>query len=205
MPHIQSVAEGDGITTRSRRLLVLDPDDLNDAEMWRQFLASTHDSLNAPWGNKKKLVEAVQARWEQLKSKGAGTLNAAQPYVSESWYIRMACARIKLIEKYIESRPWEAVTLAIEFGELLAELSFKIDYEKDALLGKKTLESQRTAAQNRRLQSASERHDKVVSFIASGDSTRRALKRAAECFGVAEGTIKKDYYLTKNGVPPPIE
>jgi len=205
MPHIQSVAEGDGITTRSRRLLVLDPDDLSDAEMWRQFLASTHDGLNAPWGNKKKLVEAVQARWEQLKSKGAGTLDAARPYGSESWYIRMACARIKLIEKYINSRPWEAVTLAIEFGELLAELSFKMDYEKAALLGTKTLESQRIAAQSLRRQSAVERFDKVESFIASGDSTRRALKQAAEYFAVAEGTIRKDYYCIKNSVPPPIE
>ena len=200
MAKTTTVGEGTGITSRTRRLKVLDGTNADDAEEARQFFRGL-DQLNAPWGRDARLIEVMRARYEKLQTSAPTDpklhRELTRPRTSEFSYL-FQCARYALlVEKHIEARPWEAVSLAMDLMELLTELSFKEAHERDALDGQKMNEGRLKGGKSRRKQPRQERIDYVNGLVGQGFGTRRAMRDAAVKFGVSYSTIRKDYYSKK--------
>src|SRR5687768_548658 len=105
MVRIITTSTGDGITMRTDRLQVLDGRDPEEAQIWLQYLASTHDQLNQPWGNHHRLIPALRLRLEELESRLPEDPELRRqhykPRSTELWYVLEAVRRANLIEKYI--------------------------------------------------------------------------------------------------------
>lgn len=105
----------------------------------------------------------------------------------------------KHIEKCVEQgRTWEAIAFAYDIGELITELCFKMDWERQALVGQGMLEAQGQAAICRRKQPAEERILFVHGKVSEGKSKRLAFDLAGRHFGVSASTIRKDYYKKRS-------
>jgi hypothetical protein len=195
-----SVSVGHGITRYSKHQRVLDPAEQSEAEEIRQFLASSHDQLNQPWGLHRRLIAGLRESLDQIEARlldPADPLEPCDAFVereTEGWYVLQAVRRANLIEKYIVSRPWEAVGLAYELGELVTEFAIKADLEKSALAGQKVLEAQLTASGARRRQPREARVAYVDRLVAQGHRKRRAFELAGAHFKVVPQTIRNDYY-----------
>jgi hypothetical protein len=198
MARIVTTSTGDGITMRTDRLQVLDGSDPIEAQVWRQFLAHTHDRLNQPWGNYRRLVDALRVLLEQLEAQLPDDPELRRqhykPRSAKLWYVLEAVRRANLIEKYIPERPWEAVSLAVELGELVTELALKADFEKQALAGGQILDARGQGARARRKQSREDRVRMVDELVASGWKKGAAFQEVAARCGVGHKAIIKDYY-----------
>lgn len=130
---------GSGITMRTKRLIVLDCREPGDAATAIQSF-SRLDRLNEPWGNHAGLIDELRTRYKVVKSELPSDpkllLENSKPRSSEFWYLQQIVRRVNLVEKYVATRPWEAVSLSMELMELLAELSFKDSHEGEALEGR---------------------------------------------------------------------
>lgn len=195
-----SVAVGQGITLSSRLQRVLELVVQAEADEIRQFLGSTYNKLNKPWGLHSRLIAALRERLNEIEASFVDPADSSERKAkfrereTEGWYLLQAVRRANLIEKYISSRPWEAVSLAYELGELVTELAFKLDFEKAALAGQKTLEAQKAAAGARRRQPRAVRVAFVNSLVDQGHLVTKAFKIAGVHFGVKFQTIRNDWY-----------
>ena len=168
-----TVGEGSGITSRTRRLRVLHA----------------------------RLIETMRARYKELKSSGLidphAHKNLTQPRTSEFSYLFQCVRHALLVENYIQSRPWEAVSLAMDLMELLTEFSFKEAHERDALDGREMNEGRIKGGKSRRRQPRQERVDFVNALVEEGSGKRKAMRDAAKHFGVSYSAISKDCYPKK--------
>jgi hypothetical protein len=200
MAKITTVGEGSGISARTRRLRVLDGSEADDAAeahaAFRQL-----DRLNEPWGRHAKFIEAVKSRYDLLKTSVPADphehLEATRPRTSEFSYLFQCVRYVRLVEKHIESRPWEAVSLAMDLMELLTEFSFKEAYESDALDGQTMREGRVKGGKSRRKQPREERLAFVNNLLAQKVSKREAMRKAASHFGVSYGAIRNDLFPKK--------
>lgn len=195
-----TVGEGSGITSRTRRLRVLDGTNANDANEAVEFFRG-QDQLNEPWGRHARLIETMRARYKELKSSGLidphAHKNLTQPRTSEFSYLFQCVRHALLVENYIQSRPWEAVSLAMDLMELLTEFSFKEAHERDALDGREMNEGRIKGGKSRRRQPRQERVDFVNALVEEGSGKRKAMRDAAKHFGVSYSAISKDCYPKK--------
>ena len=200
MAKITTVGEGTGITSRTRRLKVLDGTNADDADEIREFLLGL-DRLNSPWGRHARLIKVMKARYEELKISAPTDLQLhrelTRPRTSEFSYLFECVRHARLVEKLIESRPWEAVSLAMDLMELMTELSFKEAHERDALDGQKMNEGRIKGGKSRRRQPRQERIDFVNALVEEGLGKRKAMRDAAKHFGVSYSAISKDCYPQK--------
>jgi len=198
--HKTSISVGEGVTRTTKQQRVLDASAPEEAEEFWQFVRATHDRLNQPWGSHSRLIAGLRERLHQIESSMADPANRAERKASfleresEGWYVLQAVRRANLIEKYITSRPWEAVSLGIELGELVTEFAFKMDFERPALAGQKTLDAQKAAAKARRRQPREQRIAYVDELVLQGHQKVKALELAATHFGVKYQTVRNDYY-----------
>lgn len=209
---ISSKAIGFGITQLSARQRQLDPGSADDFSEFAEYLSASEDRASRLFGSHERLIASLKTRLAEIRSQydssEAGALalhEALNAEHSEAWFILQALRRVNLIEKYIDDRPWEAVTLGIEFGELVAELGLKMDWEKHALVGQKQHDAQVQGARNRRMQSPQMRTELVNEAVANGMSRRAAMRQVADELGVSYSTIRKDLYPSKKVVPPLVE
>jgi len=200
MAKTTTVGEGTGITSRTRRLKVLDGTNADDAEEAREFLRGL-DRLNSPWGRHARLIEAMRARYDELKTSAPTDPQLHReftlPRTSEFSYLFQCVRYALLVEKHIESRPWEAVSFALDLMELLTELSFKEAHERDALDGRGMNEGRIKGGKSRRRQPRQERIDFVNAMVEEGSGKRKAMRDAAKHFGVSYSAISKDCYPKK--------
>lgn len=124
-------------------------------------------------------------------------------YESNGYFFERMLKTRGLLEASISNNDCNQTAInALELGKLMVESNMKIIWEDSALWGKKTLESNREAAQNTRKNTAEYRHKQVTELIDKGKTVRNAFNIVARNEGSSSSTIKKDYYFIKNRSNP---
>jgi transposase-like protein len=183
----------------------LDPREPDDVQLMIEWLEGVPARLNQPWGSHGSVIAGVRGRLQEITAELQHIDHNAAEYFAyfkerdtEGWYVREIVTTARAVELAIEGgRPWEAVSRAMQIGELLTELRLKFSWEPDALWGRQRREEQRQGAEKWRRSSAEERIRMVNDLCAKGLSKRNAIRRTASHFGLHPSTVSKDYYNKK--------
>jgi len=208
MVRLSSKSVGDGITVRSVQETSYDLANLDDRALLKRHIDAAYDRLNGPWARHDRMIAGFRKLWDhfetELPSDPVARASRLKVRSSEEWYVLQIVRYAKLVERYVEERPWEALSLACEIGQLATEYSFKFSIEEAALLGGKLVEGRRRANRRAIGQSAQERVDFAKQLQVEGSRVRASLHGAAAHFGISYSMMSKDYYAQK-AVPPLVE
>lgn len=203
---IKSRKVGSGISTETRKTATVDSFSEEDLETEVLRLQRMPESLNQKWGTKSRLIAELRKRLEGIRADAPEPDNYGDVKAyyaereTEPWYILNAVRHVNLIERCIkQDRIWEAVSLAYDLGELMTELTFKMDWEGAALEGQKMREGRIQASRGNRRHLAIDRYRLVKRYIEGGMTVREACVRAARELGdKGPGSARNDYYKVKN-------
>ena len=125
---------GSGITERTISTPLLNS--MNAAEM-RAFFDGINDMLTRTWGSKQELIQSIRAEFERVKALQPDIHDDLAAYnefykerETEAWYLKTIVMHANIVEMAIkEARPWQAVAESMTIGELLAELTIKLQWE----------------------------------------------------------------------------
>ena len=198
MVRLSSTAVGDGVTQRTRQEVSFDSASPTDMSDLQALISEAYDKLDSPWGRYSRTVAGFRLLWEHMeRSLPADPLARAASLKirsTEEWYVLQVVRNAKLVENYLSTRPWEAVSLAVEIGQLSNEYHFKFTHEKNAIAGAKMEEGRARANQQRRGEPAADRIQHARNLQSKGVGVVASLRQAAAHFGIAYATMKKDYY-----------
>lgn len=203
---------GSGIARRVRRTLLLNPEEPDDAAKIVEWFDEGERARTQRWGNQATLIAAVRTEMERLRVPFQGLLPGTEAFLSalrefnalfierttEAWYLREIEGQASLIEVALEAgRHWEAVSRAVNIGDLLAELRLKFEWDADATFGRQNRINLSEGQTNRRRSSKEARFDDVEALLAKRHSLSGACQIAARRHGVKPETLEKDYQRIK--------
>jgi hypothetical protein len=192
---------GSGITEESVETIELDPSNPDDGQLMKEWLEGISAGLNQPWGSHASIIAATRLRFQEIKIELKEVERGSKEYAahfkerdSEPWYVREIVKTARAVELALEGgRPWEAVSRAMQIGELLAEFRLK-RWDKPALFGEKRLTEMREQGRKSRRSSKQGRIDRVEQLVQEGMKVTYAIRRVAREHEVSEAAIKKDLY-----------
>lgn len=190
---------GSGITRREK--VVPLPLDVEHVEMIINAFQQRSRTLNMPWGENKHLIDRARKKLKEVLAEAPSNmddLDGHNAFFKEretvGWYVHSIDIAAKIAEKAVdEGRPWEAVSMGMEIGDLFAEMRFKELWEGFALKGHKLHENQMAGADERRKSSQQDRYDCVMKHYAEGHSLERCYGFASKKLGGSASAIKKDF------------
>jgi hypothetical protein len=203
---------GSGIARRVRCTVLLKPEEPGDAAKIVEWFDDGERKRTQRWGNQAKAIAAVRAEMERLRVPFQGLEPGTETFFSalrdfnalfverttEAWYLKEIEAEASLVEVALEEgRHWEAVSRAVNIGDLLAELRLNFEWGADATFGRQNRVNLSEGQTNRRRSSKEARFEDVETLLAKGHSLSGACRIAAPRHGVKPETLEKDYQRIK--------
>jgi hypothetical protein len=185
----------------------------DEAADFVDFLAWHEAIARQPFGRFNLTVEAVlgahgeiTAQDKDREAQEPGYLCSKEhsgrykPYENYEWYVRELAQLTGAIRQRIaDGHAWAAVADAIQFGELLSELDFKLEYEPDFLRARESAENRARANAKRQKWTDIERFSAVEEeYAKNGGVFERAYHAVAPREGVHWKTIKRSHLKEKD-------
>lgn len=202
---------GDGITERKITKNAYGFESFDDNEALKDELETMLDKMKQPWRGKIDWVEKIRFRALELAALAPDWDENPEFYNeyfaarrTEAWYFCEMARLTKQIELEIKSGlGWDAVSSAMQLGELATEWRFKNDWEPAALFGDEQMGARKRGGESHRKYPP----ELIASFIenlldpANGGGARsksEAVSVAAKNFGISSSSVYRMLKLTKD-------
>lgn len=203
---------GSGIARQVRGFKELATDKYHDGTELLAWFTDGEEKRTRTWGLHAETISAIRAEMNTLRKSFDGMKPGSSEFEvtlknynrqfkerdTEAWYIQEIEVLAKLVEVCLKAgRNWEAVSRAIQIGDLLAEVRIKFLWDEHATFGKMTRTNLSQGQANRRRSSRDARFKHVTSLMEQGHTLSSACRIAAPAHRVKPETLEKDYQRIK--------
>jgi len=158
LPKIISEKQGVGITARTTTKKSYKPKSSEENAKLVIELDAIQERVKQPWRGEIDWVETIRKRAEEFRlaaPKWDDDPEAHNEYFAArkttAWYFKEMARLTHQIETEIKSHlGWNAVSSAMQLGELTTELRFKIDWEPAALFGDEQMGARKSGGEKNR-------------------------------------------------------
>ncbi len=214
MAETESEIQGEGITQRTIHKKKYRLESLEENEKLATELSEAIEKVKQPWRGKQYWVEKIRRRAAELEEKAPkweDDPNGHNEYFAardkEAWYFREMARLTRQIEREVQDcRAWDAVSSALQLGELITELRFKNDWEPAAIFGDEQMGKLKSGGESR----VKHQPELVADFVknlldpnntAGARNKTEAVSVAAEHFKIGKSTVYEKLRKVKESAP----